>query len=151
MNWFVEVSVCRGFGLSTFRSVDVLVCRHFCLSTFWYVNVSVCRRFGLSTFRFVDVLVCRRFGVSTFRSVDVSVCRRFGCRRFGLSMFWPVTIPWTYKWWVTARPKRATFVVYFVSILENCIYICICCQSGCCPVIIWNKFESRQCTFMCRS
>ena len=51
-----EVSVCRRFGLSTFRSVDVLVCRRFGLSTFWSVDVLVCRRFGLSTFRFVDVL-----------------------------------------------------------------------------------------------
>ena len=49
-----------------------------------------CLRFGLSTFCFVDVLVCRRFGLSMFRCVDVSACRRFGCRRFGLSTFWPV-------------------------------------------------------------
>ena len=39
----VHVSVCRRFGVSTFRTVDVLVCRHF-----WFVLV--CRRFGLSTF-----------------------------------------------------------------------------------------------------
>ena len=81
-NMFVDVLVCRRFGLSTFWSVDVLVCRRFGLSTFWFVDVSVCRRFGLSTFRSVDVLVCRRFGLSTFRFVDVlvvdvSVCRRF--------------------------------------------------------------------------
>ena len=74
--WFVDVLVCRRFGLSTFRSVDDLVCRCFGLSTFWFVDVSVCRRFGLSTFRYVDV----------------SVCRRFGCRRLGLSTFWLVTI-----------------------------------------------------------
>ena len=81
-NMFVDVLVCRRFGLSTFWSVDVLVCRRFGLSTFWFVDVSVCRRFGLSTFRSVDVLVCRRFGLSTFLFVDVlvvdvSVCRRF--------------------------------------------------------------------------
>ena len=57
---------------------------------FRFVDVLVCRRFGLSTFRFVDVSVCRRFGLSTFRFDDVSVWRRFGCRRFGLSTFWPV-------------------------------------------------------------
>ena len=105
---FVDVLVCRRFGLSTFWSVDVLVCRRFGLSTYWFVDVLVCRRFGLSMFRFVDVLVCRRFGLSTFwsvdvlfcrrfglstfRFVDVLVCRRFGCRRFGLSTFWPVTV-----------------------------------------------------------
>ena len=82
---------CRRLGLSPFWCVDVLACRRFGLSTFWSVDVLVCRRFGLSTFRFVDVLVCRHFGLSTFRFVDVLVCRRFGCRRFGLSTFWPVT------------------------------------------------------------
>ena len=81
--------------------VDVLVCRRFGLSTFWFVDVLVCRRFGLSTFRFVDVLVCRRFGLSTFRFVDVSVCRRLGCRRFGLSTFWPVTLKVN-----TLRPRQ---------------------------------------------
>ena len=39
IQWSVDVSVCRRFGLSTFRFVDVLVCRRF-----------GCRRFGLSTF-----------------------------------------------------------------------------------------------------
>ena len=60
---------------------------------FWSVHVSVCRRFGLLMFWYVDVLVRRRFsfGLSTFRYVSVSVCRRFGCRRFGLTTFWPVT------------------------------------------------------------
>ena len=56
LKWSVDVSVCRRFGLSTFRFVDVLVCR----------------RFGLSTFRFVDVLVCQRFGLSTFWPVTHS-------------------------------------------------------------------------------
>ena len=78
--------VVRCFGISTFLI-------WFGLSTFWSVDVSVCRRFGLLMFWYVDVLVCRRFsfGLSTFRYVSVSVCRRFGCRRFGLSTFWPVT------------------------------------------------------------
>ena len=81
----------RCFGISTF--CFGLVCRRFGLSMFWSVDVSVCRRFGLLIFWYVDVLVCRRFsfGLSTFRYVSVSVCRRFGCRRFGLSTFWPVT------------------------------------------------------------
>ena len=81
----------RCFGISTFWFG--LVCRRFGLSMFWSVDVSVCRRFGLLMFWYVDVLVCRRFsfGLSTFRYVSVSVCRRFGCRRFGLSTFWPVT------------------------------------------------------------
>ena len=67
--WFVDVLVCRCFGLKTFRSVDALVCWCFVMSTFWFVAalVLVCRHFGMSVFRFVDVLV-----------VDVSVCRRFG-------------------------------------------------------------------------
>ena len=81
----------RWFSISTFWFG--LVCRRFVLSMFWSVDVSVCRRFGLLMFWYVDVLVCRRFsfGLSTFRYVSVSVCRRFGCRRFGLSTFWPVT------------------------------------------------------------
>ena len=93
------------FGLTTFcmstflvgRCISTfwfgLVCRGFGLSMFWSVDVSVCRRFGLLMFWYVDVLVCRRFsfGLSIFRYVSVSVCRRFGCRRFGLSTFWPVT------------------------------------------------------------
>ena len=102
LNCTVHVSVCRRFVCQRFWSVDVLVfrrfglvlvCRRFGLSMFWYVDVSVCRRFGLLMFWYVDVLGCRRFsfGLSTFRYVSVSVCRRFGCRRFGLSTFWPVT------------------------------------------------------------
>ena len=81
----------RCFGISTFWFG--LVCRRLGLSMFWSVDVSVCRRFGLLMFWYVDVLVCRRFsfGLSIFRYVSVSVCRRFGCRRFGLSTFWPVT------------------------------------------------------------
>ena len=61
--WFVDVLVCRCFGLSTFRSVDALVCWCFGMSTFWFVValVLVCRHFGMSVFRFVDVSVCRRF------------------------------------------------------------------------------------------
>ena len=105
LNCTVHVSVCRRFVCQRFWSVDVLVCRRFGLV--WFVDVLDCRRFGLSTFRsvdalvcwcfgmsmfwFVDALVCRHFGLSTFRYVSVSVCRRFGCRRFGLSTFWPVT------------------------------------------------------------
>ena len=92
IEWSVDIDVCRRFGVSTFWPVDVLVCRRFGLSPIWLVDVSVCRCFGLSTFWFVDVLVCRRFGLSTFRFVDVLVCRRFGCRRFGLSTLWPVTV-----------------------------------------------------------
>ena len=46
-----DVLFCRRFGF-----VEVSVCRRFGLSTFWFVDVLVCRRFGLSTFRFVDVL-----------------------------------------------------------------------------------------------
>ena len=61
---------CRRFGLP-FWFVDVLVCRRFGLSTLRFVNVSVCRRFVFSTFRFVDVLVCRRVGLSSFWFVDV--------------------------------------------------------------------------------
>ena len=102
LNCTVHVSVCRRFVCQRFWSVDVLVfrrfelvlvCRRFGLSMFWYVDVSVCRRFGLLMFWYVDVLGCRRFsfGLSTFRYVSVSVCRRFGCRRLGLSTFWPVT------------------------------------------------------------
>ena len=87
--WSVDVLVCRRFGLVWF--VDVLVCRRFGLSTFRSVDALVCWCFGMSTFWFVDVLVFRRFGQSTFRYVSVSVSRRFGCRRFGLSTFWPVT------------------------------------------------------------
>ena len=87
--WSVDVLLCRRFGLVWF--VDVLVCRRFGLSTFRSVDALVCWCFGMSTFWFVDALVCRRFGLSTFRYVSVSVCRRFGCRRFGLSTFWPVT------------------------------------------------------------
>ena len=99
LNCTVHVPVCRRFVCQRFWSVDVLVFRRFGLV--WFVDVLVCRRFGLSTTRrfsllmfwYVDVLVCRRFsfGLSTFRYVSVSVCRRFGCRRFGLSTFWPVT------------------------------------------------------------
>ena len=71
--WFVVVSACRRFGLSSFL----------------LVVVPVCRRFGVSPFRFVVVLACRRFGLSSFRRVAVSVCRRFpACRRSGLSSFW---------------------------------------------------------------
>ena len=66
---------CPRFGLSTFWFVDVLVCRRFGLSM-------VCRCFGLSTFWSVDVLVCRRFGVSTFRLSDVLVVDVLVCRRF---------------------------------------------------------------------
>ena len=102
LNCTVHVSVCWRFVCQRFWSVDVLVfrrfglvlvCRRFGLSMFWYVDVSVCRRFGLLMFWYVDVLGCRRFsfGLSTFRYVSVSVCRRFGCRRFGMSTFWPVT------------------------------------------------------------
>ena len=79
----------RCFGMSTFWFG--LVCRRFGLSTFQSVDALVGWCFGMSTFWFVDALVCRRFGLSTFRYVSVSVCRRFGCRRFGLSTFWPVT------------------------------------------------------------
>ena len=84
------------FGRSMFWYFDVLVClvcRRFSLSMFWSVDVSFYRRFGLLMFWYVDVLVRRRFsfGLSTFRYVSVSACRRFGCRRFGLSTFWPVT------------------------------------------------------------
>ena len=96
---------CPGFGLSTFCMSTFLVGRCFGMSTFWFglvcrrfglstlrsVDALVCSCFGMSTFWFVDALVCRRFGLSTFRYVSVSVCRRFGCRRFGLSTFWPVT------------------------------------------------------------
>ena len=100
LNCTVHVSVCRRFVCQRFWSVDGistfwfgLVCRRFGLSMFWSEDVSVCRRFGLLMFCYVDVLVCRRFsfGLQTFRYVSVSVCRRFGCRRFGLSTFWPVT------------------------------------------------------------
>ena len=61
LNWIVDVSACRRFGLSMFSAIDVWVCRRFGLSTIWSVDVSVCRRFGLwtfwlSAFRFVDVL-----------------------------------------------------------------------------------------------
>ena len=80
--WNVDISVCRRFGLSTFRSVDVLVCRRFGLSTCWFIDVLVCRCFGLSTFWSVDVSVCRRFGLSTFwfstfRFVDVLTMRSY--------------------------------------------------------------------------
>ena len=78
----------KSLRVSTFRFVDVLVCRRFGLSTSWFVDVSACRRFGLSTFRFVDVLVCRRFGLSTLRLVAVLICR---C--LGLSTFWL----WTFR------------------------------------------------------
>ena len=61
---FVDASVCRRFGLSTFWSVEVSVCRRFGLSTFWVVEMSVRRPFGLSTFWFVCISV-----------VDVSICR----------------------------------------------------------------------------
>ena len=77
------------FGLSTFCMSTFLVGRCFGISTFWFGLV--CRCFGLSMFWSVDVSVCRRFGLLMFWYVDVSVCRRFGCRRFGLSTFWPVT------------------------------------------------------------
>ena len=91
LNCTVHVSVCRRFVCQRFWSVNVLVFRRFGLV--WFVDVSVCRRFGLLMFWYVDVLVCRRFsfGLSIFRYVSVSVRRRFGCRRFGLSTFWPVT------------------------------------------------------------
>ena len=85
--WSVDVLVFRRFGLVWF--VDVLVCRCFGLSTFWSVDALVCWCFGMSTFWFV--VAFSSFGLSTFRYVSVSVCRRFGCRRFGLSTFWPVT------------------------------------------------------------
>ena len=77
------------FGLSTFCMSTFLVGRCFGISTFWFGLV--CRCFGLSMFWSVDVSVCRRFGLLMFWYIDVSVCRRFGCRRFGLSTFWPVT------------------------------------------------------------
>ena len=77
------------FGLPTFCMSTFLVGRCFGISTFWFGLV--CRCFGLSMFWSVDVSVCRRFGLLMFWYVDVSVCRRFGCRRFGLSTFWPVT------------------------------------------------------------
>ena len=102
LNCTVHVSVCRRFVCQRFWSVDVLVFQRFGLV--WFVNVLVYRCFGLSTFRSVEALVCwcfgmsmfwfvaaLVFGLSTFRYVSVSVCRRFGCRRFGLSTFWPVT------------------------------------------------------------
>ena len=85
--WFVDVSVCRRFGLSTFRFVDVSVCRHFGLSTFWFVDVSVCRRFGLST-----------FWLSTFRFVDVLTsnhCSASYVQRYrGSSACFLNTLPW---------------------------------------------------------
>ena len=58
LNWTVDVSVCRRFGLLTFWFVDVLVCRRFDVSTFRFVDVSVFRRLG-----------CRCFVLSTFWSV----------------------------------------------------------------------------------
>ena len=82
MFWFVNVLVCRCFGLSMFCFVDVLVCRCFGLSMFWSVNV----------------LVCRHFGLSMFWSVDVSVCRRFGLSTFWLLMFWFVDGLASYPW-----------------------------------------------------
>ena len=105
-------------------SVDVSVCRHFGLSTYWFVDVSVCRHIGLSTFRFVDILVCRCWGLSTFRFVDVLVCQRFGCRRFGLSTFWPVTI-WT--------PTNLINSVKFETLYKSFYlkkYISKCCLSN---------------------
>ena len=85
LNWIVDVSVCRSF---------------------WFVHVLVYRLLGMSRFWLVDVLVCRRFGLPTFRFVNVSVCRRFGCRRFGLSMFWPVTYKRVY--FNTSKPGYKT-------------------------------------------
>ena len=93
LNCTVRVSVFRRFVYQRFWSVDVLicrfgsVCRRFGLSTFRSVDLSVCRRFGLLMFWYVDVLVCRRFSLSTFWSVDISVSQCFGLSTFWLSTF----------------------------------------------------------------
>ena len=104
---FVDVSVCRRFGLST-----VLVCRRFGLSTFRSVDVSVCRRFG-----------CRRFGLSTFWPVTI--------RR--IKVFWMFRIsydPIRYKICsiYNVDITRISFVYYCVFLINSLSlesYLCL--------------------------
>ena len=69
---------------STNQNVDIPKFRQTKMLTDQNVDKPKRRQTETSTLHFSS-------GLSTFWFVDVLVYRRFGCRRFGLSTFWPVT------------------------------------------------------------
>ena len=110
--------------MSTFWFVDVLVCRRFGLSTFWFVDVSVCRRFGLSSFWSVDVLVCRRFGLSTFRFVDVltSYLIMYPCPNFNGGIF-KLSLQLGNRWVITSSNNQGCNYLFLPTIIYSLLVI----------------------------